>query len=115
MRAIRIGFAVAAAYGLIATLSLYAGPALGADTLMRYAFAGAAAATQLAYLLIARDPIRYRMLIPVGIASKISFAVPAALVATRTGADGLLAAAALDLLLATFFAIAFVTIGRQAR
>lgn len=116
MTIIRWGFALAALYGLVATGSLYFGPPLADASLMRFAFAGAAGTTQLLYALIATDPVRWRPLMPIGILSKLSFAIPAALVAARTQAStGLATAAAIDAVLATFFAVAFVATGQAER
>lgn len=77
MRFARWSFALAGIYGLIATLALYFAAPLTAESLWLYGFAGAAAATQLAYLLIATDPVQYRLVMPIGIVSKLSFAIPA--------------------------------------
>ena len=114
MRFARTGFAVAGLYGLAATLPLYlAAPPPGA-ALWYYGFAGAAAATQLLYLVIATDPARHRPAIPVGIASKLSFAVPALVLFDRgESGRGMTAAALVDLALAAFFATAFVRLGAQ--
>ena len=113
MRFIRIGFWIAGIYGLAATLPLYLGTPPVGGPLWYYGFAGAAAATQLLYLLIATDPARFRPAIPVGIASKLSFAIPALALFAR-GATGrpILLAAVIDLALAGFFAAAFVRLGR---
>lgn len=112
VRGTRWLFGAAVAYGLVATLALYAHP-LGADTLYVWAFAGAAAATQLLYLLIATDPRRYRATIPIGIASKLSFALPVLwLYAHGTAGRGTLAAAVIDLLLAGAFGVAFAVVGK---
>ena len=112
MRLARWTFALAGIYGLIATLSLYIGMELTTDTLWRFVFAGAAAATQLAYLLIARDPLRYRWVIPVGIASKLSYATPVSLLFARGGvAASTFGFALIDLTLAALFAISFVRLG----
>lgn len=84
----RWSFTLAGIYGLIATISLYFRAPLTADTLFLYGFAGAAAVTQLAYLLIGADPLRYRLVMPIGIASKLSFAIPVALLYARGALPG---------------------------
>lgn len=109
MRFARWSFLIAAIYGLIATLSLYFRAPLTAETQWLFVFAGAAAATQLAYLLIASDPLRYRMVIPVGIASKLSFALPIAILYARGQVPAsAFAFGLLDLALAALFAVNFV-------
>ena len=75
-------FGIAGVYGLFVVIPLYwprsfAEPAV--QTLYRYGFAGAATATEILYLLIASDVRRFRPLMPVGVFSKASFAVPALL------------------------------------
>ena len=109
MRFATWSFALAGVYGLVATVSLYFRAPLTPDTQWLYAFAGAAAATQLAYLLIATDPVRYRLVIPVGIASKLSFAVPMTVLYAR--GDIVMASflfALIDYALAVLFAVNFV-------
>ena len=110
----RRSFAVAGIYGLVATLALSARQPLRPDTLWIYAFAGAAAATQLAYLLIASDPPRYRPLIPVGIVSKLSFAVPVFILYARGAVSSSTAIfGSIDAMLAGLFALHFVRLGRS--
>lgn len=112
MRGARWSFGLAGLYGLAVTLPLYLRPQPAAG-LWYYGFAGAAAATQLLYLLIATDPVRFRPAIPVGIASKLSFGVPALLfyAQRRVGAN-MLAAGLVDLALATLFLFWFVRLRR---
>jgi hypothetical protein len=114
MRFARWTFAGAGIYGLIATLSLYFQAPLSPATQWLYAFAGAAAATQLAYLIIATDPVRFRPVIPVGIASKLSFAVPMTLLYAHGELPvASFAFALIDYALAILFAANFVMLGRQ--
>ena len=109
MRFATWSFALAGVYGLVATVSLYFQAPLTPDTQWLYAFAGAAAATQLAYLLIATDPVRYRLVIPVGIASKLSFAVPMTVLYARGDiAMASFVFALIDYALAVLFAVNFV-------
>ena len=104
MRFARWSFGIAAAYGLAATLSLYFRTPLAPASLWLFVFAGAAAATQLLYVALAIDPLRYRALIPIGIASKLSFFGPVALLWSRGRADdGLTLAGLIDLALAALF------------
>ena len=115
VRAARCLFGIAGLYGLVATLALYARP-LDAQSLWLWAFAGAAAATQLLYVLIATDPPRFRPAIPVGIASKLSFALPVLWLSAHGAAGrGTLIAAGIDLALAAAFAAAFLMLARTDR
>ena len=101
----------AAAYGLIALLPMYFDAPEGlTHPLFYYGFIGVAGAWQFAFLLIAQDPVRYRLLILPGIVEKLGFGL-AALVLFAQGRldDPLLAlGGALDLAFAAAFAWAFV-------
>ena len=112
-RAARLIFAVAGTYGLIVLLPLFfaepwlvPAPSRPEDY---YGFVGAASVMQLVYLTIARDPVRYRALMPIGVLAKLSFFVTVAILwaAGRTAAPAL-AFATVDLLLGIAFAWAWV-------
>lgn len=108
MQFARWSFGIAAAYGLVATIGLYFREPLTPASLWLFTFAGAAAATQLLYVALAFDPARYWRLIPIGIVSKLSFAVPVMLLWARSAADrGLFVAGLIDLALAVLFAISY--------
>jgi hypothetical protein len=73
-----------------------------------YGFIGVALAWQFVFLLIARDPLRYRALMPIAILEKLAFAVPCiVLYAQGRLAPAILAAGLIDLLLGVFFAISY--------
>lgn len=106
MRAARLIFGIAGVYGLIVLLPLFFAepwleppPSRPEDY---YGFLGAAAVMQLVYIAIARDPVRYRPLMPIGALAKLSFfatmltlwlqgrtAVPALALASLDGLLGL--------------------------
>lgn len=114
IRFARWSFALAGLYGLIATLGLYFGAALSPETQWTYAFAGAAGATQLAYWLIASDPVRYRAVMPIGIVSKLSFAVPLTFLFARGQIAGAsFVFALIDYALAALFAVIFTVLPRR--
>lgn len=80
-----------------------------------YGFVGLAVAWQLAFLVIARDPVRHRPLMLAAVAEKLAFGVPAIVLYLQ----GRLAAATLgfglfDLVLGTLFVIAYQRTGRLA-
>jgi hypothetical protein len=78
-----------------------------------YGFVGLALAWQLAFLVIARDPVRHRPLMLVGVVEKLSFGLAAvALFAAGRLATAVLVFGAIDLLLAVLFAHAFRATGR---
>jgi hypothetical protein len=73
-----------------------------------YGFIGVALAWQVAFLIIARDPVRFRPLMIPGIIEKVSFGVAAlALLAQGRLPQMMIAGAAVDLLLAGLFAVAY--------
>ncbi|HEV2817681.1 MAG TPA: hypothetical protein VGW40_10750 [Allosphingosinicella sp.] len=83
MRAARLIFAVAGLYGLIVLLPLFfvepwlsPPPSRPEDY---YGFLGSATAFQLVYLTIARDPVRFRPLMPIAVLAKVAFFVAVAI------------------------------------
>lgn len=73
-----------------------------------YGFIGVALSWQLVFLLISRDPVRYRPIMLAGIVEKLSFAMPAfVLYATGRLAGAVAGVAAIDLLLGVLFAISY--------
>ena len=79
-----------------------------------YGFVGLALVWQLAFLLIARDPARYRPLMLVAVLEKLSFgaAVPVLYLMGRV-APLVLAPALVDLLLAALFVAAYLKTPRR--
>lgn len=77
-----------------------------------YGFVGTAAAWQVAFLVIARDPVRYRSLMPAAILEKATFGF-AAIWLFQQGRipANVLAFAGIDLLLGLGFVAAFVATG----
>jgi hypothetical protein len=74
-----------------------------------YGFVGLALVWQIAFLIIRRDPVRFRPIMPVTILEKVSFGVPAiVLYAQGRLSPSLLAAGLLDLLLGALFAVAYI-------
>lgn len=79
-----------------------------------YGFVGVALAWQLAFLLIARDPVRFRPLMPVAVLEKLSFGVAAIVLYTQGRVGGsVLSFGFIDLILAALFTAAFVATGRE--
>jgi hypothetical protein len=109
-------FLVAAIYGLIVLLPQYFleektgrdfPPAITHPEYF-YGFIGIAVAWQLVFLIIARDPIRYRPLMPVAVVEKIAFGFPAvALYLAGRLSSQMLGAGILDLILGVLFVIAY--------
>jgi hypothetical protein len=73
-----------------------------------YGFVGVALAWQVAFLIIARDPLRYRLMMIPGILEKVGFGVAAIVLFTNERVDAMMLAAGLgDLAFAALFAVAF--------
>ena len=109
-------YTVAGIYGLIVMLPQYfLEDRIGRDypppiTHPEYfcGFVGVVIVWQIAFLVIARDPARFRPLMPVTVLEKLAFAIPVILL-YRDGrvASAILAFAGIDLVLGTLFLIAW--------
>ena len=110
-------YTVAGIYGLIVMLPQYfLEERIGRDTPPPithpehfYGFIGVVVVWQIAFLVIARDPQRFRPLMPVTMLEKLAFALPVlALWAKGRVAASLLPFAALDLLLGVLFLVSYL-------
>jgi hypothetical protein len=78
-----------------------------------YGFTGVALAWQFAFLIIARDPVRYRLMMLPGIFEKLSFGLAALVLYAQGRLPALMLAAGCgDLAFAALFAVAFVLTGK---
>ena len=112
MKFAKYTFLVAGSYGLLARVPQYflenkigtdAPPAITHPEFY-YGFIGVAIAFQLVFLVISRDPQKYRLLILPSIVEKFSFAIPAAILfATGRLAPQMFAAGMIDALLGLLF------------
>jgi hypothetical protein len=110
-------YTVAGIYGLIVMLPQYfLEDRIGRDTPPPithpehfYGFIGVVVAWQIAFLVIARDPQRFRMLMPVTVLEKLAFALPVLVLwAQGRVAASVLPFAALDLLLGVLFLASYL-------
>jgi hypothetical protein len=118
-------FLIAAVYGLIVMVPQYfLEDRIGRDTPPPithaeyfYGFIGVAIAWQFAFLVISRDPVRYRPMMVPAILEKATFAVATALLFMMGRLSGqMLAAGMLDATLGVLFVAAYVrTAGSAAR
>ena len=122
MKLARIVFLVAGIYGLIVLLPLYFMEAqTGRDypppithPEYYYGFVGVAVAWQLAFLMISRDPLRYRPLMLPSILEKASFGIAVAVLFLQQRVSGfILGAAMLDSLLGVLFFLAWTATSRR--
>lgn len=110
-------FTTAGVYGLLVLLPMYfMEERIGRDTPPAithpehfYGFIGTALVFQLVFLVIARDPQRYRALMPVAVLEKLAFGVPVWLLfAQGRVAPSVVAAGSIDLLLGVCFVVAYL-------
>ena len=123
MRFARIVFLVAGIYGLIVLLPLYfMEEQTGRDypppithPEYYYGFIGIAVAWQLVFLIMSRDPVRYRPLMLPSIVEKVGFGIPVAILYLQQRVSGfILGAAMADSFLGVLFLLAYLrTGGRQ--
>ncbi|HMS09217.1 MAG TPA: hypothetical protein PKE66_07025, partial [Pyrinomonadaceae bacterium] len=85
MRFARYTFAIAGIYGIVALVPQYflekqigidSAPAITHPEYF-YGFIGVALAFQVVFLIIARDPVRFRPLMPAAVLEKMAFVIPA--------------------------------------
>jgi hypothetical protein len=111
-RWVRWWFRGAALYGAVALVPGYFTAVTPETALPHYGFVGTALAFQLAFWIIGGDPARYRPLMIAGVAEKLAFGVPAALLWSAGRApDLVLAAGAIDLMLGAGFLMAWRATG----
>lgn len=122
MKFARIVFLVAGIYGLIVLLPLYFMEAqTGRDypppithPEYYYGFIGVGVAWQLAFLVISRDPVRYRPLMIPSIVEKASFGIAVGLLYLQQRVSTfMLGAAMADSLLGVLFVLAFLKTARD--
>jgi hypothetical protein len=116
-------FLIAGIYGLLALAPQYFlegkigrdDPPAITHTEFFYGFIGVALAWQAAFLIISRDPERYRLMMLPGILEKLGFGVAAVvLYAQHKLATQMLAAGVVDLILAALFIAAYLKTPAQA-
>ena len=116
MKFAKIVFLVAGIYGLVVLLPLYFMEAqTGRDypppithPEYYYGFVGVAVAWQLAFLVISRDPVRYRSLMIPSIVEKASFGIAVAVLYLQQRVSTFIVGAAMaDSILGVLFVIAF--------
>ena len=123
MKFAKYTFLTAGIYGLLVLLPQYfLENKIGADNPPAithpeffYGFVGVAVAFQIVFLIISRDPIKYRLMILPSIVEKFSFAIAAAVLfaAGRLGVE-MFAAGMIDLLLGVLFIASWFKLGNRA-
>ena len=122
MRFARAVYLLAGIWGVLALTPLYflqdqiAATAPITHPEMFYGFVGTALVWQAAFLIISRDPARYRPLMPVTVFEKLVFGLPVLfLYGAGRVAPPVLFFGIVDLVLGALFATSFVLVRREAR
>jgi hypothetical protein len=120
----RVTFAAAGLYGLVAMIPQYwLEERIGRDTPPPithveyfYGFIGVVIAWQLVFLLIARNPVALRALMPIAVIEKLAFAVPVIILYAQHRITGtVLGFGQIDLLLAALFTTSYLLTPRASR
>ena len=124
MKFAKYTFLVAGIYGLLALVPQYffeskigidAPPAITHPEFF-YGFIGVGIAFQLVFLVISRDPKKYRLLILPSIVEKFSFVIAAAFLLAQGRLAGMIIyGAAIDLLLGILFAVSWFKLIREPK
>lgn len=123
MKFARIVFAAAGVWGLLVLPPLYWEPLAltqvsppATHPVFYYGFLGVALAWQLAFLVIASDPIRFRPLMPVAVIEKIGYVAAAAIMYAngRLAVGPEIAGGTADFILGCLFVAAFLKTPKQA-
>ena len=123
MKFAKLVFLIAGIYGLIALLPLYfMEQQTGRDypppithPEYYYGFAGVAVAWQLAFLVMSRDPLRYRRLMPVAVVEKASFFIPVVVLYLQHRVSMfMLGVAAIDGILGVLFLASYLKTARMS-
>jgi hypothetical protein len=121
MRFARLVFLIAGIYGIAALLPQYFleekngldfPPAI-THSEYYYGFIGVALAWQVLFLILARDPLRYRQMMIPAILEKASFGIPVLVLFLQHRVSAtLLGAGILDLILGLLFTVAYIKTGK---
>lgn len=113
----RLVFAAAGLYGLLTVTPLYwMESSISRDTPpgithpeYYYGFIGVTVAWQLVFLLVARDPVRYRAIMPLSVIEKLGFGVAALVLSAQHRLEGLvLGFGVVDLVWGALFITSYV-------
>ena len=116
-RVARISFALAGIYGLVAMFPQYwleakisrDSPPTITHPEYFYGFIGVVIAWQLVFLLIARDPLRFRAIMPVAVVEKLAFGIPVIVLYMRHRVSrSVLGFGLFDLVLASLFLASYL-------
>jgi hypothetical protein len=115
MKFVKYTFLIAGIYGLLVLLPQYFVEA-GLDTMIAqpgfyYGFIGVAVAFQFVFLIIAKDPVRYRLMMLPSILEKASFAIATAMLFWSGRIEtNLFIGGMVDALLGVLFAVSYLKV-----
>ena len=117
MKFARIVYGIAAAYGFVSLIPLYFlldkvgrdAPPPVTHPEFYFGFLGVTFLWQLVFLLIAKDPIRYRSLMPIAVLEKLVYTVPVVLLYLNGRVHvNIMRSSLVDPIFGLFFAIAYL-------
>jgi hypothetical protein len=109
MRFAKWVFLIAGVYGVLALLPQYFVKPSADRPDFFYGFIGIALAWQIVFILIAREPVRFRPLMAVAVLEKVSFGIPALILFSQGRIPRqMLLAGSIDLLLAVLFTVSWL-------
>jgi hypothetical protein len=123
MRFAKLTCLIAGIYGLVALVPLYfleeqigrGYPPPITHPEYYYGFTGVAVAWQLAFIVMSRDPLRYRALLPVAIVEKASFFIPAVLLYSQHRlSSSMFTGGCIDGFLGVLFLISYLKLRRDS-
>ena len=124
MRFAKWVFTIAGIYGVVTVLPLYftqgqmeemMPPAFNHPEFY-FGFIGVTLAWQLAFLLIGRDPAKYRLFMPIAVFEKWSFFLSTLWLFLQARApQQIMFSATIDLVFGALFLVSFILVGRQAK
>jgi hypothetical protein len=121
MKFAKITFLIAGIYGLLALIPMFFletqygtdNPPAITHPEFYYGFIGVAVAFQIVFLIISRDPARYRAMIVPSIVEKFSFVIAVAILVSAGRTSGqIVLGAAIDAVLGTLFTISWFKLGK---
>ena len=124
MRFAKFTFLIAGIYGLLVLVPLYFTeqqtgreyPPPITHPEYYYGFAGVAVAWQLAFIVMSRNPVGYRPLMPVAVVEKASFFIPVVLLYLQHRVSSfMLGAASIDCVLGVLFTVAWLRTAKDPR
>ena len=114
MQLARRVFLLAAVYGIAVLIPQYFMEPPDARPELFYGFIGVALAWQVAFLAIARDPVRYRLIMIPSILEKLAFGIPVVVLSLQNRVPAmLLAFGIIDLVLAVLFWMSYGAVKKE--